>query len=54
MKILIKTKEVTLEIEDNILFSSDNFTKREIPKLTDAIICSIEQVLKLHSEIKKL
>lgn len=53
MTIKIKTTLITLEIEDNHVIGSDNFTKRSLPELPICIYTAINEAIRLHNEVKK-
>jgi len=53
LKIHIKTTLITLDVEDEHTWSSDGYTKRNLPPLSDCIKDAVNQAIKLHNEVNK-
>lgn len=53
MKIRIKTELVDFEIQDEVTIDKNQFIKRQVDSTVDCIKVCIDEVIKLHNNIKK-
>lgn len=53
MKVTIKTKFITLEIEDEPKLRNDGYTARSLPELPAALKSIIDETIRLHNEVCK-